>query len=616
MDERKKSEMVGNHQGRFWGARCSRRRFYPLLVLLIGVLVYSNTLEAPFAFDDDYYIANNPATSDFGYFLDSSKMERGIAAGQLDQNFRSRRVAAFSFSVNYWLDGLKVKGYHLFNILLHLLNGLLVYWLVVLTLRTPFLADAPSSERLGDNADKAALLVALFFVAHPVQTEAVTYVAQRFTSMATTFYLLALDLFIAWRSAIPGQVRKFGGGRPGAGWLVRSALYGLALLSVLLAMFTKEIAFTLPVTIILYDGMFFGWKRGWRQWALLPFLFSLAIIPATILGGGAKYMDMVSLTASLSQPMAGNPALTYLFTQFRVIVTYLRLLLLPLNQNIDYDYPRYTGFFQAPVTISFVFLFLLVGTAVYLYRCAVRQPAGTGRWQRLIAFGIGWFFLTLSVESSFIPLKDLIFEHRLYLPSVGFLLAMLGGVEIARSRFAPLRSTWALLLLVVLLVTLALAAYNRNNLWRDPILLWEDAARKSPDKLRTHNNLGNLYEVKGWLPEAEREFLQSLKIDSRAPETHMVLGAISMRLGKIDKAQEYFDQSARLDPSNPKLYCLIGKAFAKKGDYKSAETAFLKSLLLNPDDPETRQKLELVRQLLDNAVVQKDALKPLKTAGY
>ncbi len=603
MDERRQSEKE-RHQGWFGGIGCPRSRFYPLLILLLGVLVYSNTLDVPFTFDDEYYITENPAVRDFGYFLDHSFMEQGIAKGQLDQNFRSRRVAAFSFTVNYWLAGLQVAGYHSFNLLLHLINALLVYWLVILTQRTPFFADGSGDERLGGQGLRAALLVALFFVAHPVQTEAVTYISQRFTSMSTMFYLLALDLFIIWRLASFSHPREFSPVQSNAGWLPRPVLYCSALLSTLLAMFTKEIAFTLPVVVVIYDGMFFGWPPGRRLWYLLPFLLTLLVIPATILGGSAKYMDVVGLTSSLTEPMSGNPALTYLLTQFRVIVTYLRLLLLPVEQNIDYDYPLYTEFFQAPVTVSFVFLCLLAGMGVYLYCRSASQPAGQGCWQRLVSFGICWFFLTLSLESTIIPLNDLIFEHRMYLPSVGFFLAMLGAGEIAMKRFALLRTTGALLLLVAVLVSMAAAAYARNNLWSDPVALWEDAVRKSPDKWRPHNNLGKEYAKEGRLIEAEREFRQALKINDGVLMAYMNLGALYIGLGKIDLALESLDRAAFLDPSNPEIYSDIGIALSKKGDHEAAAWAFQYSLQLDPSDAETREKLESVLQVQPSAAAK------------
>lgn len=583
--------------------RFSSFRVYPLLILLLGVIVYSNTLDAPFGFDDYHYIVENPAVKDSRYFFEPSLVEQGITKGILDQNFRSRWVAEFSFAVNYWLAGPRVGGYHAFNIFLHLINALLVYWLVNLTLRTPFFAKGESNGLPKGQVGRAALLVALFFVAHPVQTEAVTYACQRFTSMATTFYLLALDLFIVWRMACTGGV-GLGDEQACDGRLRRPIVYGLSLLATLLAMFTKEIAFTLPLMMVLCDGMFFGWSLKRRPWPFLPFLASLLLIPSTIMGGGAKYEDMTRLTASFTETWAGSPALTYLLTQFRVIVTYLRLLILPVQQNIDYDYPRYSGFFQGPVVGSFIFLCLLLGLAIYLYRRSARQPGGEGGWQRLISFGICWFFLALAVESTIVPLKDLIFEHRLYLPSVGFFLVMLGGVEFARARFVRARAAWVSLLLVALLTAMSVAAYARNALWSDPVALWEDTVSKSPDKFRPHSNLAKQYAERGRLPEAEREFLRALQIDNRRPLSHMDLGVNYLGLGKIDKALESLERAALLDTDNPDIYYFLALALTEKGDTKLAALAFKKSQQLDPIKFATRRKLEAILHLRSGAAAK------------
>jgi len=579
--------------------RGSWSRFYPLIILCLGLAIYSNTIQVPFVFDDEYYIELNPAVHDFRCFLEPSLVEQWIAQGRLDQNFRTRRVAVLSLAVNYWLHGFNVQGYHLFNLCLHLSNSLLLYWLVLLTLRTPLFMRMLTPERGKRSGPPAALLVALFFVAHPVQTEAVTYICQRFTSMATLFYLLALDLFIAWRLDPVRPPLAEGAGRVG-GRTYRPALYGLAVASTLLAMFSKEIAFTLPLMIVVYDVMFFGKFAAKRLWSVLPFLATMAIIPAITLGEGANFEDMARLSTAFTKNGADNEALTYLFTQFRVIITYLRLLLVPINQNLDYDFARSAGFFQAPVLASFAFLTLLSAVGIYFYWRSVRLPDGQGGWHRLLAFGICWFFLTLSVESTIIPLKDVLFEHRLYLPSVGFLLAGLAGLSILRARQTRGRSTGMICLLLSILAVMALATYARNDLWRDPIALWEDSARKSPDKFRPHYNLGKEYVKNDLFVEAEQEFLRAVEIDDQKAKAQMSLGALYVRVGQPARAIAYLERAASLDQYNPDIYHNFGIAYYGTGDYRAAARAFQQVLALNPSDQDARQRLATILQLLDS----------------
>ena len=137
--------------------------------------------------------------------------------------------------------------------------------------------------------------------------------------------------------------------------------------------------------------------------------------------------------------MAGSADVSrwdYLNTQFRVIVTYIRLLFFPVNQNLDYDYPIYRTFFTPPVFLSFLFLLGIFCWGIYLLYRSYKSDQANRFWYRLIAFGIFWFFVTLSVESSIIPIQDVIYEHRLYLPSVGFFMAIMSGIVFIYVRLA------------------------------------------------------------------------------------------------------------------------------------------------------------------------------------
>lgn len=486
------------------GTGCPVTALFPLLIILLAGAIYANTLQAPFVFDDPYYIISNPAVKHFRYYHDGELVRRAITQEALDQNFLTRRVTFFSFALNYRLHGLRVEGYHVANILIHIGNGLLVYWLVLLTLQTPGFAGGKPRATTGMSPHVLALFAALIFVAHPIQTQAVTYTCQRFTSLATFFFLASISLYVRWRlhgtapeTAPPGKETP--------------VPYWLSLGAATIAMLTKEIAFTLPFVLFLYEGIFFGVPDRRRFLTLTPFAATLLIIPALVLWGGAEYTDIKNLTTSMEGGGQDNAALTYLLTQFRVIVTYLRLLVLPVNQHFDYDVPRATSFFQGPVMLSFALLASFVGLGVYLLRTAAVKQGRNRGWQRLLAFGIFWFFLTLAVESSFIPLLDLLFEHRLYLPSVGFflvLLALVGMVSQQTGNVGIGRAIGAALLILV--VSLAIAAALRNRVWQDSIVLFEDNVRHSPRKARPLNVLADEYYKWGRYEEAFRTYTTAL----------------------------------------------------------------------------------------------------------
>ena len=164
------------------------------LIIFVMSYVYSNTLEAPFVFDDKFVIVENPIVKDLAYFVSPS--EAKVHKGHFEyESFKPRYIGYLTFALNYWIHKLDTTGYHLTNLAVHLINSLIVYWFVVLTFRTPFLDSSPLRER----STEIALFSALLFACHPVQTQAVTYIWQRVTSLSTTFYILSLVLYIIWR---------------------------------------------------------------------------------------------------------------------------------------------------------------------------------------------------------------------------------------------------------------------------------------------------------------------------------------------------------------------------------------------------------------------------------
>ncbi|MDH3327712.1 MAG: hypothetical protein OEM01_00585 [Desulfobulbaceae bacterium] len=306
-----------------------------LLISIVGFLAYSNTFHVPFQWDGDTFIKENPIIKDFSYFLDPAKASGSEYYGAL----KSRYIGFLTFALNYELGMFDVVNYHIFNFTIHILNAFLVYALVLLSFRTPVLRESSVSQ----HALYMSLLAGLLFVAHPVQTEAVTYIFQRLASLVALFYLLSLVAYIRSRQS--------------AGFTA-FCFYILSLLAAILAMKTKENAFTLPLVIALYEFMFFTGPVGKRLLRLLPLLMTLSIVPLTLAGINKPAGDVISGIAPATRGYEGLSRSDYLLTQFRVIVTYLRLLILPVNQNLDYDYPVFRSLFDPSVSCLFCCLYL------------------------------------------------------------------------------------------------------------------------------------------------------------------------------------------------------------------------------------------------------------------
>ena len=541
---------------------------HALLICIVSLAVYANTLHVPFYFDDTRQIVTNPLIKDLAYFIDLPDAQ----GRDIYSDFIVRIVGNFTFALNYAIHGLRVEGYHIVNILIHIINALLVYGLVLLSFQTSLLRRSGAKDR----APLIALFSALLFASHPVQTQAVTYIVQRLTSLATLFYLLAMLLYVKWRLSgqQPEEGRREPGPGPGRAVVDRKPVmwYAGSIVSAMLAMKTKEIAFTLPLAVTLYELLFFSGPVRKRLLLLTPLLLTLLIIPICHLASEGSIEGVQDIARSVSgrgEVSRGD----YLLTQFRVIVTYLRLLILPINQNLDYDYPVYHTFFTPPVYLSFLLLCALFGTGIYL----ARRSRSSDPVLRLAAFGIFWFFLTLSVESSIVPLT-LIFEHRVYLPSVGLFVAATALVFTMPTRFAGRISV----LFSLIVLVLSVAGYSRNQVWRDPLVFWGDVVRKSPGKARTHKGLAETYVALGRQEEARKEYETALRLDPVSEDNLTNLMLINVQAGRFDEVFRLFEQNLREGRDNAKARNYVSIAYFRTGRIAEAERQLRISIRMDP----------------------------------
>ena len=541
------------------------------LIAIVGLLIYSNTFNVPFHFDDAPNIVENYKLRDLSNFWPPSG---------------SRWFGYLTFALNYYFGGLNVAGYHIVNLIIHIFNAILVYWLVILTSRTPYFSPPFNSPFAKGGYRGVALFSALLFVSHPIQTQAVTYIVQRFTSLATFFYLLSLVMYIKARLEAKAKVKFFSAST--------LTFYIFSLISAILAMKTKEISFTLPVVIALYEFMFFEGKIKRRILFLMPIILTMLIIPLSLIGTDKPIGDAIGELRAVSQEGEEIPRWSYLFTQFRVIVTYIRFLFLPINQNLDYDYPLYYSFFNPQVFLSFLFLLIILALGVYLLYAKRYKLSAT----RLFTFGIFWFFITLFVESSVIPIRDLINEHRLYLPGIGLVVAFMASIFSAvqfigsRRRFALFYSVPPLIIFIAAItIVLSIAAYQRNAVWQDEMSLWENVVRKSPQKARGHNNLGIAYYKEGLKDKAIVHYQIALKLKPDYAEAYNNLGIAYYKEGLTDKAIEHYLIALKLNPDYAEIYNNIGLSYYNKGLTDMAIEHYLIALRIKPDYVEAHNNL-------------------------
>jgi len=481
-------------------------------------MAYCNTFNMSFNFDDAANILNNPLVREFN------------PAGVVKALKTRRGLGFVSFQLNYSLSGLSVFGYHLFNLVVHIVTALLVYRFLALIMKTPCFHGTTYSH---STSLPVPFFSALLFVVHPVQTQAVTYIVQRFTSIATLFYLLAAICYLQGRLRQTNEEGRFSVGA--LGW------FACCLMAALCAFNSKEIAYTLPLALVLIEC--FGFSLN-RKKVIAIATVSVLVVATVLLKlgfGTASFEQAIFAVDEATRLQTITSRSDYLFTQFRVILTYIRLLFLPVNQSVDYDFTLSHSFFEPAVLGAFSVLAALLASAFVLEKKSRGGKAG----QRLVAFGIFWFFLTLSIESSILPIIDLIFEHRVYLPSVGAFAAITTvGLEFAWKRNREQFKGEFCVVMLLVAVVLAGVAWKRNLVWKTEVTLWEDATAKSPQNGRAWNNLGGAYIKEKDADRALRALVRAIELDPSKPSPWNNLGiAIDMKgvyRDRFNKTREMF----------------------------------------------------------------------------
>ena len=282
-----------------------------------------------------------------------------------------------------------------------------------------------------------------------------------------------------------------------------------------------------------------------------------------------------------------------------MIATYIRLLFLPVNQNLDYDFPIYRSLGSAPVLLSLLLILALFGCALFL----LRQSSRGERRLRLISFGILWFFITLSVESSVIPIVDVIYEHRVYLPSVGAFIALAALASLLLQRFRPQAAALAL---GVVVIALAGTTFARNQVWGSQLSFWSDVVEKSPNKARPHYNLALALDKQGRADEALQHALESVRLEPSEAYAFNLIGNLMGRAGNYEQAAAALSEAIRLDPQMAGAHVNLGDVYRINGLTQQALEQYEIALKLTPTDADIYHKIgtaHAIKKDLEKAVV-------------
>ncbi len=526
-------------------------------ILSVTFLVYSNIFSAPFIFDDRSNITGNPDIRSL------SNLKTRLFHTDKNLAFRndpSRPVVYLTFALNYSADGLDPAGYHWVNLALHMATVVLIFLLAFRL--TGFGQFERETHRLF-----FAAVAAAFFALHPVQTEAVTYTSHRSDSLSALFYFAALLFFI---NSIEDESKPV--------WPAGFCF--------VIALFSKQIAATLPATALIVDYLFVskgnkgGLKRHWKQhltlWAILV----------------AYLLFRRFYIGQIGDPGFGTEKtwthLNYAWTQPLVIVKYLKLLAMPVNQCIDH----YILPLKNPLSAESLYsISIFLGTALsgwILHRRDV--PFG-----RLMFFSVICFYICLSPTSSVLPIDDAMAERRMYLPGLGWSLFLAGIYGAMMIKLAGSKKFIAAILAVHLLL-LGAATWGRNNLYRAPEQMWKNAIQLYPQNPRPYENLAVHYWSVQDFAQCALNFEKVAELKPDQASSFNNLGTIYDRMGDMDRAADSYRRSIALDSESSLSHRNLAKLYFRQKKFTESLAGFEKASSLNPNDDTLKSELETARQ--------------------
>ena len=563
------------------------KSFSIIIIFVLTLIIYSNTLNSPFHFDDEKVIVKNESVRDIKNF------------SKIFFSNPSRPVLTFSFALNFWFGRLTPFSYHLVNILLHGLNGVLLFLILSLTFTGNLFIP---------------LFASLIFVSHPVNIESVTYISSRSGVLCTFFYLLSVLFFIKFLRNIKNSSLS--------GWLSKPAIpYSLSILFFILSMGTKETGITLPIFLILYEICFSAstkqdksllnppippfdkggvgedflyvrnpplppFDKGGFWGDLLYFRYKLYYIPFFAIIGFIIVLRKYFF-GTFGNPTFYRDYYQNLLTQGRALWAYIKLLFFPINLNVDHEFFLSNSFLEFRTLLSFAGILVLF---FFAFRYLRKSPG--------VSFCVLFFFLAIS-PTSLIPLQDILSERWLYLPGIGFCLFL--ALVIMLFLNPPLPPFFKggvgglLVMGIILILFFSILTFTRNSVWNSEISLWKDATLKSPRKARTYNNLGVALAKSKRYDEAMESFKKAIRLNKY----------YSPAIGNLGKAyMEKGEKALMLEMAVALSEC--GEYYTEKGMFKEAIISYNELIKLVPESIAAYGNLGIIYMMLNEKALARE----------
>jgi len=490
------------------------------VLIILDFVLYANSLGGKFVWDDHLLIKDNVYIRSFSYVGDIFTKDFGQGAGVKYHFYRPLQI--FSYLLEYHLWGLKPAGYHFTNVVLHILVGLCIWWFIVLL----------SGDYL------LALLASVFFIIHPVHTEAVSYISDRGDLLSALFIFLSFIFYIKHIN----KKNKF--------------LYIAMVSSYILALLSKENGLVLPLALFAYH---FSFHKKIKLPALTPFILAVFLYITGRIFFVQSSVSSMSIVGTFYQRLPSF---------FAAIVGYIRLLFLPFGLHIEYGSPLFRWFDYRVITG------VIISALLIIY--AVRKR----RTNAVLSFSVIWFFIFLLPFSNIYPLPFYMAEHYLYLPSVGFFM-ILSGILCYLYRLKSYRIA-SLTVTIILLILWPYLTIKQNRYWREPITLYKHALRFSPNSSRIYHNLGDTYTDMGNYKEAVSAYKKSIKLNPSYADTYTSLGVVYSALGEYKEAIGFYKQALEINSTYVNALNDSGAAYYAIGERQKAISLYKRTLVTNP----------------------------------
>ena len=494
------------------------------LILSIGLIIYANSFGNQFVWDDEFLVLENDYIRNWRSLPQIFTSELRCFSPDLSNYYRPLQTISYAIDYAFWR--LEPFGYHLTNLLLHMLCAYLVYLVV------QFFYES-----------RAALLSSLLFLVHPLGTQVVTYISGRAESLVTLFFLGSFYLFM---KSFSENKRNL-------------PLYFFSIFFYLLALLSKEISLIFPLAFLLYYLVF----KARAKSLSFPYCLPYFILSLTYLLLRITFLDFTKGAKTLFL-WQDTPFLIRLFGFGRVILGYLGILIFPVNLRMEYVSVYPESLFSLKMLLS-VFVVVLI-LALFIL---------SWRFSKVTFFFMSWFFVLLFPAANIvIPLGVSISAHWIYLPAIGaFCIFSAGLVRVASTEKKAVKILGSSLIGGILIFYAALT-FSHNYKWHDKIRLYLYELKFSPGNCILHNNLGNEYRKKRFYLEAEQEYQKSIAANPKYALAYNNLGLVYRAQGLTEKAINSFLQAAHLRPDLPQIYLNLGLAYQIKGEPESAEAYF------------------------------------------